>query len=131
MTLLDTHAVVWWVNGTPALSAKARRALAGASRAEPALLSAISVFEIATAVRRGRLDLGESVDRWLGDVASLPEIRVMPVTQEIARVAGAFDASVPGDPADRIIAATALTLGATLVSADARLCRVPQLQVIW
>jgi len=127
LTLLDTHALVWWVNGMPALSARARRALRGATLAA----SAISAFEIATAVRRGRLDLGVSLDRWFADLAMLPELRLQPVTDEIARIAGSFDRSVPGDPADRIIAATAIALGARLVTADARLRRVPQLQTVW
>jgi PIN domain nuclease of toxin-antitoxin system len=131
VTLLDTHALIWWVNGAPALSARARRTLAAASRTQPALVSAISVFEIATALRRGRLALGRPIERWLDDVASLPEIRMIPVTREIARMAGGFDASVHGDPADRIIAATALSLDAALVSADARLRSVPRLNVIW
>jgi len=127
LTLLDTHALVWWVNGKPPLSGRARRALHGAA----VIASAISAFEIATAVRRGRLDLGVSLDRWFADLAVLPELRFQPVTEDIARIAGSFDRSVPGDPADRIIAATAIALGAKLVTADARLRAVPQLQTIW
>ena len=127
LTLLDTHALVWWVNGKPTLSVRARQALHGAA----AVASAISAFEIATAVRRGRLDLGVPLDQWFADLAMLPELRLLPVTDEIARIAGSFDRSVPGDPADRIIAATAIALGAKLVTADARLRAVPQLQTVW
>jgi PIN domain nuclease of toxin-antitoxin system len=127
LILLDTHALLWWVNGTPSLSARARRALRGSSLAA----SAISVLEIATAVRRGRLALGVPVEQWFADLALLPELTLEPVTAEIARVAGTFDDSVPGDPADRIIAATALALGARLVTADRRLRAVPRLQAVW
>lgn len=127
LTLLDTHALVWWVNGKPSLSARARRALRGAA----VLASTISAFEIATAVRRGRLDLGVPLAQWFADLATLPELRLEPVTEQIARTAGSFDQSVPGDPADRIIAATAIALGAKLVTADARLRGVPQLQTVW
>ena len=127
LTLLDTHALVWWVNGTPGLSARARHAV----RAGSLLASTISVFEIATAVRRGRLALGVSSEQWFADLATLPELHLQPVTGEIARIAGCFDDAVPGDPADRIIAATAVALGAKLVTADARLRAVPNLQTVW
>lgn len=131
MILLDTHALVWWVSGSKPLSARAKREIRSAQSEGPLNASAISLLEIATAVRRGRLALGSPLDRWCEDLARLPELRIQPVTAEIARVAGSFDASAPGDPADRIIAATALALGARLVTADVRLRRVPQLQTVW
>jgi PIN domain nuclease of toxin-antitoxin system len=71
------------------------------------------------------------VEQWFADLALLPELTLEPVTAEIARVAGTFDDSVPGDAADRIIAATALALGARLVTADRRLRGMPPLQTIW
>ena len=131
MILLDTHALVWWVSGSKHLSARAKREIRSAQAAGRLDASAISLLEIATAVRRGRLALGSPLDRWCEDLARLPELQIQPVTAEIARVAGSFDASAPGDPADRIIAATALALGARLVTADLRLRRFPQLQTVW
>lgn len=131
LTLLDTHALVWWLNGTPPLSARAHKALRGATPGDPVLASTISVFEISTAVRRGRLSLVVPFDQWLSDLSLLPELQFQPLTLDIARMAGNFDDAVPGDPADRIIAATALSLGAKLVTADARLRRVPHLQTVW
>jgi PIN domain nuclease of toxin-antitoxin system len=131
LILLDTHALVWWVSGSKPLSARAKREIRSAQAAGHLNASAISLLEIATAVRRGRLALGFPLDRWCEDLARLPELRIQPVTAEIARVAGSFDASAPGDPADRIIAATALALGARLVTADVRLRRFAQLQTVW
>lgn len=97
----------------------------------PVFASTISVLEIAAAVSRGRLKLALPLAEWLRDLRRLPELRLEPVTAEIAELAGAFDQSLHGDPADRIIVATARTLGARLVSADARLRRSPQVQALW
>lgn len=131
MIVLDTHALIWWVSDPTRLSQRARRALAIALRRAPVAASAISLFEIATAVRRGRLELGLSLEQWLELLQKLPELRFEPVSAEIAQAAGGFPDSVPGDPADRIIAATALALGAKLISADTRLRKSPVLQVVW
>lgn len=130
MIVLDTHVLVWWVAGTGRLSAAAKRAIDQRLRHGPVIASAITVLEIATAVRRGRLELGGPLDQWLADLLALPELRFEPVSVEIARLAGAFDDPTPGDPADRIILATAQTLRARLVSADDRL-RASPVAVVW
>lgn len=129
--VLDTHALVWWFTGAPGLSARARRTIQSAARQGPLVASAISVFEIATAVRRERLKIGVSLDQWLRDLRTLPELRFEPVTADIAQLAGTLDRSLPGDPADRIIVATAMTLQAKLVTADDRLRRLRQVDTVW
>jgi PIN domain nuclease of toxin-antitoxin system len=129
--LLDTHALIWWVADTERLSARAKRAIRGALREGYVAASAISLFEIATAIRRRRLVLAVPPQQWLADLRLLPELRFEPVSAEIAEVAGSFEEAVPGDPADRIIAATAITLGLKLVTADKKLRRAPRLQAVW
>ena len=131
MILLDTHVVVWWVSEDGRLPPRAKRAIGAAARQRALVASAISLFEIATVIRRGRLVLTVPPEQWLADVQRLPELRFEPVNAEIARLAGSFDESIPGDPADRIIAATAIVLGAKLVTADERLRAAPQLQSVW
>lgn len=131
LIVLDTHALLWWVSGSKRLSARARRAIRAATAKAPAVASAISVLEIATAVRRGRLELATPLENWLADLRLLPELRFEPVSVEIARRAGTFDASMPGDPADRIMAATAMVLHARLVTADEGLRRVAELRAVW
>jgi PIN domain nuclease of toxin-antitoxin system len=95
------------------------------------IVSSITVFEISTAVRRGRLELASPLEQWLADLRGLPELAFEPVTAEIAQLAGQLDASFPGDPADRIIVATALVSSAKLVTADQRLRATPNLAVVW
>ena len=131
MLVLDTHVLVWWVSGAARLSARARRELKAATARAPAIVPAISIFEVATAARRGRLELSVPVDEWLADVQSLPEIRVQPLDAAIAALAASFGDEAPGDPADRMIAATAVALRATLLTADARLRALPGLRSAW
>ena len=131
MILLDTHALVWWVADSARLSARALREIRGALRGGHVAASAISLFELAAAIRRGRLVLAVPADRWLSDIRSLPELRVEPVSAEIAQVAGSFGEDMPGDPADRIIAATAIALDLKLVTADERLHRAPKIRTVW
>ena len=131
MIVLDTHALVWWAVGDRRLSAPALRAIKAAAKGGGVFASAISVMEIATAVRRGRLTLRVPFEQWQADLRSLPELRFEPVTAEIAALAGSFDGAMHGDPADRIIAATARTLGARLVTADERLRGLPDMVALW
>ena len=131
MIVLDTHALLWWVSGSARLSARARRELDKALRRGPVAASAISLFEISTAVRRGRLDLGLPVREWLAELQRIAELRIEPVGAHIALAAGSLANSIPGDPADRIIAATAISLRARLITADAKLRKSPHVESVW
>jgi len=129
--VLDTHVLVWWVSDPPRLSAAAKRIINQTLRKRPVSVSAISVLEITTAVRRGRLALRTPIEQWLTDARALPELHFESVTVEVAALAGGFDETLPGDPADRIIVATALSLGAKLVTADERLRKIQHLASVW
>ena len=131
LILLDTHALVWWAADAGRLSARAKRAISSALRESSVNASAISLFEVATAIRRGRLVLDVPAEQWLSDLRKLPKLHFEPVSAGIAEVAGSFADPFPRDPADRIIAATAIVLGMKLVTADAQLRRAPRLQSVW
>jgi PIN domain nuclease of toxin-antitoxin system len=129
--VLDTHALIWWLCSPANLSARAKRAINAAGKDNAILVSAISVLEIVTLVRRGRLQFSVPVDAWLADVRMVPELRIVPVTADIAQLAGGFGEDMPGDPADRIIAATAMTVSAPLATADTRLRARTGLDTVW
>lgn len=129
--VLDTHVLLWWLSASTSLPARARRALAAATADGPVTVSAISVFEIATGVRRGRIELRQPIEDWLRDLMRLPEIRIEPVSGVIAARAAGFDDGVHGDPADRIILATAVVLGLPLATADEKLRASKLVPLAW
>lgn len=128
MTFLDTHTWVWWVDDDPRLSDVARSAIE--SDAEIAV-SSISVWELATLERLGRLRLLPDMRTWVRRALAHRDISQHDVTSEVALVAGSLLPPFPGDPADRIIYATALANDATLVSADRRMARHDPERVVW
>lgn len=131
MILLDTHALVWWLTESPGLSNAAKRAIRRHSGPGDIAVSAISVLEIATAARRGRLQFTVPVEQWLSDMRCIPQLRLEPVSADIAALAGSVVDPMHGDPADRMIVATATVLGVPLVTADERLRSLPALTTIW
>jgi PIN domain nuclease of toxin-antitoxin system len=129
--VLDTHALIWWADGGSKLSKSARQATKAASRRRELVASAISMFEIVTLEHRGRLAFKIPVTEWLASVRKLPELTIHPVTDEVAERAGGLGEVFPGDPADRLIAATALVLGVSLLTQDSKLRNVRSLATIW
>lgn len=131
MILLDTHVLVWWLTDGARISRPAKQAIARAAKDGAITASAISVLEIVTAARRGRLQFSMPADQWLADARRLPELRFEPVSADIAQLAGSFGEEMHGDPADRIIAATALHLGCPLATADEKLRAHPAIKTLW
>jgi PIN domain nuclease of toxin-antitoxin system len=128
--VLDTHAWVWWVAGDPRLSAAARTAIERAMGESKLRVSAISAWEVAVLVRRGRLELTMGVEDWVARCEALPFVRFVPVDHRIALKSVALE-GLHEDPADRIIVATALSLGAALVTRDQRLWAYADLETLW
>jgi PIN domain nuclease of toxin-antitoxin system len=130
--VLDTHALVWWISDSSRLGARARRAIDAAVRAKERIgVSCISAWEIAMLVKADRLRLTIPVDGWLAQVELLPFFEFLPVDNRVGLRAVALDGFTHKDPADRIIVATALGVGAALVTADERLQAYRPLKTIW
>ncbi len=118
LVLLDTHAWVWLLNGDARISPKARAAVTRSLAEQAVLLSAISPWEVAMLVNKGRLSLDRDVGEWVQVAANLPGIRIEPISPEIAVASTRLPGQIHADPADRLIAATARHLGAILVTDD-------------
>ena len=132
MMLLDTHALVWWVAEPKRIPAKARRTLDAAVKAGEAIaVSSISVWEIAMLVRHQRLTFSVDPDTWMNSVEALPFLTFVPVDNRIAMRSVHLEDFPHRDPADRLIVATALGLGATLVTADRQLRAYGALATLW
>ena len=128
MVVLDTHVLIYDALQPRRLSTRARRALEGEHG--PLAASDISLWEMAMLVARGRVEPGVDAVQFIRDVIDARAIRVLPISPEIAVLAQSGEFA-HGDPADRIIASTALANRAVLVSADRRLARIPGLEVVW
>jgi len=130
--LVDTHALVWWVSDPKRIPTKARRALDAAVKArESVAVSSISIWEIAMLVARKRLEFTIDAESWITAVEALPFFTFIPLDNRIAVRSVELDGFPNRDPADRIIVATALGLGATVVTADSRLRGYKALATIW
>ncbi len=116
--LLDTHVLVWLLAGNPRLGKEARRLIREAAQADLLHLSAISPWEIAVLVQKGRLLLEQDVGEWIAAALALPGIRLEPLSPAIAVASTRLPGSLHADPADRIITATARHLGTALITAD-------------
>jgi PIN domain nuclease of toxin-antitoxin system len=128
VVVLDTHVLIHDALEPKRLSARARRALDGEHG--PLAASDISLWEIAMLISKGRLDPAADAARFIEKVVEARSLRILPITPQIAVLAQSDD-FIHGDPADRIIAATARANAAALVSADAQLRRARGIKLIW
>jgi PIN domain nuclease of toxin-antitoxin system len=118
ITLLDTHALVWLLEGNPRLGQKTRDLVFAAAQAERLYVSAITPWEIAMLVSKGRLAFAQEIGEWLKVAFAMPGIRLAPLSIEISVASTQLPGDFHADPADRMIVATARHLGATLVTED-------------
>lgn len=131
MILLDTHVWVLFVSNPEFLSKKARRSLDTAMDEKEILISSISTWEVAILVAKKRLRLTLSVDDWIAKSEALPFITFIPVDNSVAIKSVNLPPPLHNDPADRIIIATAISMGAPLVTKDKKLLKYPHVQTIW
>jgi len=129
--LLDTHAWIWWTTGSSKLSSRGKAAVRKAAAAGDLFLSAISVWEVAKLVEKGRLRFNLDAESWVGKALEMPGLTLVPLTPAISCRACALPPPFHDDPADQVIVATARAEGATILTVDARIRRYPYCQTIW
>jgi PIN domain nuclease of toxin-antitoxin system len=128
--VLDTHAWLWWLSDPGQLSRAASAVIREAMAEDAVMLSAISVWELAMLVDRGRLELDRRVEDFAAQTEALPFVHLVDVDRRIAIDSVALDLE-HRDPADRMIAATARHLRAPLITKDARLRAWGGVETVW
>lgn len=131
MIVLDTHAWIWWVSSPAFLSETAKSIIDGAVTEGNIFISAISTWEVAILVSRGRLKLTMNASDWVAASEALPFLNFVPISNRIALKSVELPGALHNDPADRIIIATAVSMGAVLVTKDEKIRNYPHVNTAW
>lgn len=126
MIVPDTHAWVWFAADHRLLSDAALDAIRNADRIG---VSAISVWEVGMLCAKGRLKVAPGVREWVAAALALDKVDLLPLSPESAILS--TELALHGDPADRIIVATALVASAQLVTKDDRIRQSGLVPSIW
>jgi PIN domain nuclease of toxin-antitoxin system len=128
LIVLDTHAWVWWMTKPEKLGKKAARAI---DKATAIGVPAICPWEIAMKVRAGKLRFDRPCEVWVEDaLAADPRVELLPLLPRVA--IAAVDLSwAHGDPADRLIVATARTQQAPLATSDREIHDAKLVRCVW
>ena len=129
MILLDTHVLVWAVAEPGRLSRAAVSAIRRSRATGGLAIAAITLWELASLVARGRIQAYGTVEASVQLL--IEDVNVRPITPEIAALATQFPPEFSGDPADRLIAATARAEGLTLLTRDQNIRRSPLVRTVW
>ena len=121
MILLDTQVLVWLFQDDARLGSRSEQLIEQNRAGNNALVSAITPWEISMLVEKNRLDLGRDLLSWVSTALAAPGVGLAPITPEIAVEAGRLTGGIHGDPADRLVVATARALACPLLTSDRRL----------
>lgn len=129
MILLDTHVLIWARDDSKQLSRTAASAIRRARNDGGLAISAITLWELASLLASGKIQAYGTVE---ASVRLLVEdVTVRPITPEIAALAAQFPDHYSGDPADRLIGATARAEGLSLITRDENIRKSPLLRTVW
>ncbi|HZF01490.1 MAG TPA: type II toxin-antitoxin system VapC family toxin [Methylomirabilota bacterium] len=123
--LWDTHALIWAMEDDPQLSGVAR--ILAAQRSQNAICG-ISLWEVACLTDKKRIKLSIPLAHWMNKV--IERLPVLNITGDIAARCYALG-KFHGDPADRIIVATALVHRLTIITKDGKISKHPGVKTIW
>ena len=120
MLLLDTHAVLWLDSGER-MKGEALQAIDAAAQEGAVLVSPVSAWEIGLLVRKGRISLDIDALAWFERFLALPGVRLTPLTVAAAITSSELPEPFHGDPADRLLVASARELDCPIVTRDRKI----------
>lgn len=130
LTICDTHILIFWQDDPQRLSKKAKQALEKSLTTQSLACSDISFWEIAMLFKAGRLRNDIDAEQYISDLILTMSLSVLPITPKIATLSQQ-ELFIQKDPADRLIASTAMINTAPLISADSKLLNIESLKIIW
>ena len=128
--LLDTHVLLWWVQGSSRLPRRHRNLLKRGEADPPVYVSDISLWEVVVLCERRRIELNRPLREWLECAVAPPLVERVGISPAIAAEVAALPADFHRDPADRILVATARVIGARLMTLDERIIESGVVQVV-
>lgn len=128
MLILDTHAWIWYVTESSKLGNKAKKKI---DSADICGVSAISCWEIAMLVEKGRIEFNMPIETWIHLALDYKKIKLIELLPKIAIMASKFGNSFHGDPADRIITATAIHTNSILITKDSKIAQSKLVETVW
>jgi PIN domain nuclease of toxin-antitoxin system len=127
--LVDTHIVVWLTMEPERLSKRAVAMIAAARLEGGVAIADITVWELGMLITRGRIQPPHSLSAFLRHVEET--FVILPITAATVEASMQFSKQYPNDPSDRIIGATAVVEGVSLVTADEKIRASSEVSTIW
>ena len=121
--LLDTHVWVWWLTRSPRLKARERNALNELAARRELSIAAISLWEVQMLHQKGRLELPIAFRDWIEQAADPANVTVLPLDVPTILTLDAMPSTFRGDPADRLLVATARSRQLAVATSDVRIRR--------
>ncbi len=131
MIVLDTHVLIWWLDNPSFLPFSVAEKITQHQKSGSIYVSAVSIWEVCLLVQKKKLSLQRNLNEWTERLERFPFLKIIPVDHWLFLRSTELTSPFHADPADRIIVATAIRLGAILVTKDQKILDSPHVKTFW